>query len=309
MNATLMVKQAKVQYRTIFNEWISSAQLARHMLTVPTDTETVNLAALGDIPRIRKITGDIPFNTLGAFKYNVTVEQFGAGLKIEDHLLRRNVMSDQFNQALRLMPMRQAQHVSRLILETTLPALSSTICLDGVNFYSASHPIDGGTQSNLDTETVTSIAKPTTLEAAKIFDKARILLRKIRSDTGEYINPANNAYTLFCPIEWEDVFIALFDRALVRDQTNNAVAVDNAEYRKYMVDVIGTAHIPASGTVPIHLWANGNAQQSQIAFVEYDPAHMNSDKDAATEWNRFVTTGRYAVAPYRYEGAVLINVS
>jgi hypothetical protein len=259
---------------------------------------------MGDVPQIQRIVGDVPLNPLNSFQYNVDVIRYGAGIKVEDHMMRKNILSDQVNAAIRQLPQRQAQHVSELILGTTLPGLKTTIGLDGVPFYSATHPVDGGTQSNLSTgNTIVAIAKPTLTEAATIFDIGRIGLMKMKSDTGYDINAQVAGYTLFCPVEWHDVFVTLFD------QSTEVISATSNSYRKYNVDVQATTKKAASGTVTIDLWAHGPGIQAQTAFVDYDPAHLGSDMDVANEWWRFVTSGRYNVSGYKYEGMFATDIT
>lgn len=309
ISLSLLVKQWKVEYRTTYSAVLDASGLSFVLQNIPTDTETVNLAQLGDVPKVKKIVGDVEFATLDEFQFVVGTTKYGAGLKVEDHLLKNHVARDNFNTAVRAMAQAQANHVSELITETVMPALDTSLGLDGAAFYSTDHPISSGVQSNKFAVSIADVDNPTLSELGNIFDTVRIGLKRMKSDTGRLINTQVTQWMLVCPLEYEAGFAALFSPLQETIVADGTAAISN-RFRQFNVRVVGADPVAISGgTAPIHLWAMGAGLFKPLAFVEYVPGHMGQDMDPANEVHRFVTSGRYDVHPYQYHGAALIEVT
>lgn len=109
----------------------------------------------------------------------------------------KHASQDKLRQWLASHTVAAGQHPGQLLTSLINTAESAT-CYDGVAFFNASHPIDGGTQSNLITDTVVDKTALTDKEASDLFVQALARMYVLKDNAGNPINENVNDVVLTC---------------------------------------------------------------------------------------------------------------
>jgi len=117
-------------------------------MTVPAKTRIVDYKFLLDFPTVQQWIGDRQINSLEPKAFQVETKDWEATIEIE-----RNDLEDEqlglYNPIIAAMAEEAKRHPERLIANL-LKGGSSSVCYDGTNFFSASHPVGSKTESNFD---------------------------------------------------------------------------------------------------------------------------------------------------------------
>ena len=117
-------------------------------MTVPATTRIVDYKFLLDFPTVREWIGDRQISSMEAKSFQVQTKDYEATIEIE-----RNDLEDEqlglYNPIIAAMA-EQAKRHPEILIGGLLKNGASSLCYDGQNFFSTSHPVGTKTASNFD---------------------------------------------------------------------------------------------------------------------------------------------------------------
>lgn len=302
----------KLDYTTAFKQFVSQSMVGDIMKKETVNRKRFNLFDFGDVSKTEKTTGPISLKTIGEFEMPVAVDKYASGYRFDEDELTVDEVAPQLRTAIRGAGEEQAGSVADLFITDILPDLINTDTLDGQKYYSTSHPVKGGTQSNkLTGVAIADIDNPTLAEAAKIFDTLWRNVKGLKSDTGRFRNAGANKYKLFVPLEWELVFRALFEQTTQILATLGGTASESNIHPVFAVSVIGTPDIAISGTpdAEIYLFASGPGMRPPLLLASYVPNKMKEALDIESDSIIFIFTASWGIFPNDYTTSNTLTVT
>jgi phage major head subunit gpT-like protein len=117
-------------------------------MTVPAKTRIMDYKFLLDFPTVREWIGDRQIRSLEPKAYQVETKDWEATIEIE----RNDVEDEQlglYNPIIGAMAEEAKRHPEKLIAQL-LKNGTTSLCYDGTNFFSTTHPVGSATASNYD---------------------------------------------------------------------------------------------------------------------------------------------------------------
>lgn len=154
-NLSILITAVNTAWLTAYSE-APSDELMKFASDIPSGTGSEVYPFVAEIPQLREWLGSRQAQDIATYDYTLANKDFELTLKLD----RNKVLDDQYGVWMQtVVPMiaRNAKRKPALLVRDALQAGSSSLCYDGQNFFSTSHPVNkfpgggfsGVTQRNL----------------------------------------------------------------------------------------------------------------------------------------------------------------
>ena len=280
------------------------AEFSKICQVITGKTEKFNVFGLGAAPKMAAVDGDIKTYRPGRYEYNLTVSKYGVGLEIEVDDITDHVIGDQLTGLIQDLAQNARNFYMDHFLDTVLSALSTQTTYDGIAFFNASHPYNGGTTTNLATSSASSTGAITTAEGVTAYRAMKTAMGKIYNDQGQRANRTITDMVLFCGINNGTIMQQLFSK---EDMLLPGGSGAPNPYRNENVTVVAT---PEIAEATMYLFNTSSMAHKPIICAEQFGVKAKEGAENVTAGTKpVVVYNKFDMDGLRWQKAVKLTIS